>query len=107
MKPASTMSRSKATTGSHHAAVPSRIRIGMRIAENGGTNDNTVSTAPFARKTENHIAIMSMVSGIAVCCRSSVRDASAPATAQAQAMTRKPTRKKARNQPTPAPTEGR
>ena len=29
----------------------------MRIAENGGTKDSTVSTAPLARKTANHIAI--------------------------------------------------
>jgi len=93
-------SSSRATAGSHHAASPSSSRIGMRIADTGGTNDPIVRAVPSRKRAPKYMSSMSVVIGVEVDCRSSVREASAPATAHRQARARKPTTKNARNHPT-------
>ena len=95
-----------ATTGSHHWALPSRIRCGISTAEAGGTYDSTVCGVPLRNADPKKIASSSIVIGVDVDCRSSVRLASAPVTAHRQAMSRNPTRKKARNQPSAPLTVG-
>ena len=73
------------------------MRLGITTAETGGTNDAITCARPSRDSPPKNITSISIVSGVDVACRSSVRLASAPATAHRQARTMKPTRKKPMN----------
>ena len=74
------------------------MRLGITTAETGGMKEAITCPRPSNERPPKNITSISIVNGVDVAWRSSVREASDPATVHRQARATKPARKKPMNQ---------